>query len=187
MQIPTKSYADLTPEEQEKQRILDIRNAKETIGKVVQLEFREQKNVFTEEDYAERKQIALDVQKDLTAGVPFDTVAQKYTSQYSGVQIKSGSGALPVEIAFTGSENIDTFPHVSEAYETAMNESYAIDDTGNPVVQTSTGYTVTVLKNRTEDTGYDYSYISVDGTPTGWTPAMTKDGKVLNDQYLLSA
>lgn len=187
VQIPTKSYSDLSPEDQEKQRNTDIQNAKATIGKVVQLEFREQKTTFTDADHEERRKIAVGAYNDLKDSIPFDTVAEKYSSQYSGVQTKSGSGSLPTEIAFSGVEDIHEFPYISPVYETAMNASYTIDESGKPVVKTSTGYTVTVLKDRNGDNSYDYSFLTVDGTPDGWTPAMTKDGKILNDQYLLSA
>jgi len=186
VQIPTKAYADLTPEQQLAQREADIKNAKETIGKVVQLEFREQKTVATESDYAERKKIAEEARADL-ATTGFSTVAEKYTSQYERVVAKTGTGSLPPEAEVPGLEAITDFPYISPVVTVQTNPTYTVDGSGQALIHTNTGYSVVVLDHPTGSGQYEYSYITVDATPSGWMPAKTADGRILNDRYLLNA
>lgn len=43
------------------------------------------------------------------------------------------------------------------------------------------------LLGRSGTGSYSYSYIFIDERVSGWTPAKTADGKILNDKYLVSA
>ncbi len=186
VQIPTKAYTDLTPEEQTERRALDIKNAKETIGKVVQIEFREQKTTATEEDYTARKTIADNAHTEL-ATTPFATVADKYTSQYERVIAKSGTGTLPPEAEIPGLDLVTDFPYLSPVTTVQVNPTYTVDESGQAVIRTNTGYSVVLINNQMGSGQYEYSYITVDATPSGWIPAQTEDGRVLNDRYLVNA
>lgn len=99
VQIPTKDYGDISEEEKIARSAEDIAKAKATIGKVVQLEFREEKTTITDADRAERKGLADKALAELK-DTPFDTVAGKYSSQYERVVIATGSGKLPAGLAF---------------------------------------------------------------------------------------
>ena len=74
VQIPTKDYGNISAEEKAKRNADDIAKAKATIGKVVQLEFREEKTTITDADRAERKDLASKALAELK-DTPFETVA----------------------------------------------------------------------------------------------------------------
>ncbi len=58
VQIPTVDYGNISEKEKQARMQSDIVKAKETIGKVVQLEFREKKKSVSEEDKLARKALA---------------------------------------------------------------------------------------------------------------------------------
>lgn len=194
VQIPTKNYDGLTAEEKKLRNAEDIVRAKETIGKVVQLEFREQKSVITEADKTERKALAEKALSDIKGGLSFSVAGAKYRDGYENVLYSAGSGSLPVEAEFPGIESITQFPHQTEVVTTHRSPAY--DMSGN-VVEGEAGYTIVLLKGMNEvekftGTGgttekekhYDYEFIFVSESPSAWAPAKTADGKVLNDKYL---
>jgi hypothetical protein len=90
--------------------------AKETIGKVVRLEFKEQKTTVTDADKKERTDIASKLLTEVqSAAYPFATIASKYKDQYENIEYRAGSGTtseIPVEFSFTGMENVQT-PYIS--------------------------------------------------------------------------
>jgi preprotein translocase subunit SecD len=73
VQIPTQDYGNISDSERKKRSEEDIARAKATIGKVVQLEFREEKEQVTDADRAERKAIAEKALMELQT-TPFATV-----------------------------------------------------------------------------------------------------------------
>lgn len=89
----------------------DIARAKETIGKVVQLEFREEKIEITDADKKARREIADKASTELST-TPFVTVGTKYRDQYENVGYNTASGALPVELRFTNMDTV-TLPYIS--------------------------------------------------------------------------
>ena len=101
VQIPTQDYGNISEEEKKEKSEADIAKAKSTIGKVVKLEFREQKTTITEADRLERKALALAARKEIDAGIPFETVGIKYRDQFEMVGYESASGALPPQATFS--------------------------------------------------------------------------------------
>lgn len=118
VQIPTQDYGNISDEEKVKKNAQDIVKAKETIGKVVKLEFKEEKKDITEADKTERKMIADKALTELKAGTDFATIGAKYSSQYENVGFVTSTGALPSEAQFTGYESITTFPYTTEVVQT---------------------------------------------------------------------
>jgi hypothetical protein len=94
VQIPTQDYGTLSEVEKKKKTAADLARAKETIGKVVQLEFRERNTAVTESDKAGRKALADKALTELQV-TPFATVGAKYRDQYENVGYTTASGALP--------------------------------------------------------------------------------------------
>ena len=186
VQIPTKEYGDISEEEREQRSREDIKAAKETIGKVVKLEFKEEKKEITEEDKLERRALAETAIRELDT-TPFATVGQKYRDQYENVIYYSGTGALPSEATFSGVDNITTFPYRTGIESTQGNVSYTLDADGNAVLEGNPGYAIIDITSKEGTGSYSYSYIFIDERPSYWTPAKTADGKILNDSYLVSA
>jgi len=192
VQIPTQDYGNISEEEKQKKSADDIARAKDTIGKVVQLEFREEKKEITEADRAERKTLADNILLELQKS-PFATVGAKYRDQYENVGFFVGTGAeLPSEARFDGYDKITQFPHRTGVITTLTNERYGTGADGNLTKIGDPGYAVIELYGITSESGstkkeYSYGVIFVDQRPSEWTPAKTADGKVLNDKYLTRA
>ena len=189
VQIPTQAHSDLSEAERKIKNAEDIKNAKETIGKVVQLEFREARTTVTDADKAERKTLAEKALNDLKS-TPFATVGQKYRDQYENVAYATATGTLPSEIAFSGSDAIATFPHTTGVFLAQGEQSFVQNASGQVVPINNPGYAIVRLDSKTGvGTGatFQYSYIFVDVRPSVWQAAKTADGKVLNDKYLVNA
>lgn len=190
VQIPTQAHADLGEAARKIKNAEDIKKAKETIGKVVQLEFREEKKSVTDTDRAERKAIADKALID-TKTTPFATVWQKYRDSYENVGFAPmATGALPKEVSFSGIDSITTFPYTTPVFVARGEESYVKDASGQIVATSNPGYAIVeILSKSGTGTGtiYSYSYIFVDQRPSLWQPAKTADGKILNDKYLVNA
>ena len=200
VQIPVRDYGNISDEEKRVKNSEDITRAKDTIGKVVQLEFREAKVETTEADKKIRRDIA---EKALTESktTPFATVGTKYRDQYENVAYMSTSGALIREAKFDGAGAVTKFPYVSPVTYIPGEETISIDAAGKPVTTKGLGgYSVVSLESMKEveipavGTGtatkqkeYVYSLIYVDERPSLWTAAKTADGKILNDKFLTRA
>lgn len=184
VQIPTESYSDLSPVEREKKQKEDIANAKEVIGKVVRLEFRELRDGATDTDYEKREALAKAADNDLK-NLSFAILSQKYNQPNDNIIVKTGSGVIPEEARVKALESFDgnEFPYIFP--EDTVVENINIG-TGSEV-KTQTGYVALKLNKDLGDGNYDYTYVRVDKEPGLWKPAKTADGKILNDQYLTSA
>lgn len=217
VQIPTQNFDGESMTDAEKKAKNDeyIAKAKETIGKVVRLEFKEQKTTVSDADKKERTDIAIKLLGEIREGkYPFATVATKYRDQYENIEYRSGSGEaseIPAEFSFTGMENIQV-PYVSsEITETQKGAGYTLG-LNNTLEQTEgeKGYSIVQIKNITSvekerevKTGsgadekttketytakiYDYEGVFVSQKPSEWTAAKTEDGKVLDERYLTKA
>lgn len=217
VQIPTQNFDGESLSEEEKKAKNDeyIAKAKETIGKVVRLEFKEQKTSVTDADKKERTDIATNLLREIQeAKYPFATIANKYKDQYENIEYRSGSGeasSMPVEFTFSGMENVQT-PYITpKVTETQKGEGYTLG-TDNKLEKTEgeKGYSIvriksvaSVEKERDVTTGsgasettkkekytakiYDYEGVFVSQKPSEWMAAKTEDGKVLDEQYLSKA
>ncbi len=189
VQIPTQAHTDLSEAARKTKNAEDIKKAKETIWKVVQLEFREEKKSVTDADRAERRILAEKAFTDIKT-TPFATVWQKYRDSYENIGYNTGTGALPKEISFSGVETITTFPYTTPVFVARGEESYVKDSSGQIITTSNPGYAIVELLSKNGSgtwTTYAYSYIFVDQRPSLWQAAKTVDGKVLNDKYLVNA
>ncbi len=193
VQIPVKDYWNISLEEKRMKNAEDIARAKETIGKVVQLEFREEKIEITDADKKARREIADKASTELST-TPFVTVGTKYRDQYENVGYNTASGALPVELRFTNMDTV-TLPYISPVMYVQWQETIGAsgstrDPGGYAIVSLERRYDVPSLDASgatVNNKEYDYSVIYIDERPSLWTPAKTADGKVLGDKYLTRA
>ncbi len=130
VQIPTQDYGNISESEKQKKSVEDIERAKKIIGKVVQLEFREEKSSITDADRAERRLLADNILLELQT-TPFATVGTKYRDQYENIGFFIGTGALPSEARFDGYEGITKFPYRTGVVKTITNERYGSGTDGN--------------------------------------------------------
>lgn len=196
-----KDYGNISDEEKRKRNAEDIARAKDTIGKVVQIEFREEKSAITDADKKARQKLAENALSE-TKDTPFDTVGAKYRDQYENVGYVSTGGALIPQAEFNGYQNITTFPYVSPVHYVAGEETLSADESGKTVATRAPGgYAITYLEKALPDieipaigTGsatkkkqYQYALIYIDERPSLWEIARTLDGKSLSDKYLTRA
>jgi protein-export membrane protein SecD len=135
VQIPTESVAVADGADAEADRQAYIERAKETIGRVVQLEFREKKTEITDADKAEREQLMerayADLQRAGTGG--FVATAKKYRDQNENLEFLTGTGTaeeIPKEVAFTGIEAVSA-PYISKILPTKRGMVMERDSSGN--------------------------------------------------------
>lgn len=215
VQIPTQTFngEKMSDEELKQKNAEYIERAKETIGKVVRLEFKEQKTDVTDADRAARKTLADDLKKEISAdGSNFAQIAKKYAASNERVGYASGSEAkesLPAELAFTGFLQA-TGPKLTDVTLAERAGSYSIGQDGKLVKapgekgfviahvtkvskeqreRTASGSTASgaTKTEKYETTVYDYEYVFISESPSLWTPAKTADGKVLDEKYLTRA
>ncbi|MDQ1343736.1 MAG: Protein translocase subunit SecD [Patescibacteria group bacterium] len=195
VQIPTQNFAgeDLTEEQKQAKNSEYIAKAKETIGKVVRLEFKEKKASITDADRAERKAIAEAAAKEAASAKDFAVIGKKYRDGYENVEYAAGSGTvgeLPLQFAFTGVENVAE-TQVTDAFASQKSGSLTLGEDGKvaPVAGAAGFSVVRVSKVSGTGTGtvFEYEGIFVDERPSEWTLAKTVDGKALDERYLMNA
>lgn len=115
VQIPTQSFEgeSLSDTEIRERNAEYISKAKDTIGKVVRLEFKEERTVTSPEDIAARAEIAkaalADAKKD---GASLDSLGRRYAQTYENVVYLTGANVdiqdLPGELSIPAFKNIST-------------------------------------------------------------------------------
>ena len=86
VQIPTVAQdSSVSEAEQKKKNDEYIRQAKETIGKVVTLEFKEKKTTITDQDRIERKAIAQEIREKALSGTSFKDLGDKYSTTHENI------------------------------------------------------------------------------------------------------
>ncbi|MDD4530534.1 MAG: protein translocase subunit SecD [Candidatus Gracilibacteria bacterium] len=213
VQIPTSNFVgeNLTKEQIRAKNEESIAKAKEVIGRVVRLEFKEKKETITDQDKAERRKVIDDLYTELKTGnVEFSVIANKYKDKYENISYISSSGSkeeMPKEFIFTGISNIKA-PFLSniidskkETYGFENNNIVSAQDDGFSIVKikeirevekeiTGTGKigTGTVTEKKKERI-YVFEGIFVSKKPSEWIAAKTElgGGKVLDERYLLKS
>jgi len=215
VQIPSQNFnwEKLSEEEQSAKNNEYIQKAKDTIGKVVRLEFKEQKTEITDADKKERKDIADKIKADLTWDIDFATIGNKYKDSYENIIYSAWSGSkdtMPQEATFTWMENVKT-PFISDVIVSSQKGTLSMWDDGNIAmweaekwfsiikinsikkeekerdVTTGTWTKAVTKKEKYTETTYDYQYIFVNQKPSEWTAAKTVAGDVLDERYLTKA
>ncbi len=219
VQIPTQSFEgeNLSEAELREKNNEYIKNAKETIGKVVRLEFKEEKTEVTADDVAERTTIAKAALEEAKKGGEFASIAKKYSQNHENTRhitdAKVDLENLPAELSFESFKKITT-TGLTSLLEGQLAGSLTIDESGKPVM--TAGDKVFVIANITENTevtrerpktgtgnttgsgetatmesyktrSLSYEALVISQKPSQWTPAKTVAGKILDEKYLVRA
>lgn len=216
VQIPTSNFdgEKLSESDIKKKNDEYIQKAKDTIWKVVRLEFKEKKTTITEADKAERKKIVEDIKKDLDSGsFTFDTVSTKYKDQFENVEYAAWTwtkDTMPQEATFSGMENVQ-IPYVTWIIESQKRPWYTLtqdwkleslpsekwysivkinsvktEQKEKEVIE-GTGATEKKKMEKYTETTYDYQVIFVNEKPSDWTSAKTEKWEILDERYLIRA
>jgi protein-export membrane protein SecD len=162
VQIPTQNFSakGMTSDQLRAKNEEYIKKAKDTIGKVIKLEFRELKKSVTDADRIERKKIAEEALAEVKLKqFPFDVIGNKYQDGYENIAYLAGSGtyttlsgvtnSLPKEVIFAGIEKIDK-PTTTEIVTTQKEDTFRLSaDNKIEVVPGENGYAIIKINSVT--------------------------------------
>jgi protein-export membrane protein SecD len=167
VQIPLKGNSSFENSE-------NIERAKEAIGKVVKIEFRETRNTLTDADYALRKTIYKDAYKTLsTSEYGFFVDAKRVQDSYENV-ISGNTVNLLEVFTLSGTTDIKWM---------TLGSGFSIPDIETTTKDGEKWYLL--FEYDTENKSYDYLFISANPSP--WKAATDKNGRVLNDSYFVKS
>lgn len=165
VQIPLKGNNDLENRD-------NIERAKEAIGRVVKIEFKEAREQISEEDREERRNLAASIAQELEANPDFfSRDIFRFQDRYEWVIVWESQIMSDV---FSPSEDIlteDISWEIGELVILAWNYS-----------RTNEEGALISMKNETTT-----EYIFISHTPSIWKPAMDSAGRVLDDRYFVNA
>jgi protein-export membrane protein SecD len=214
VQIPTQSFnGEGLSEEQIREKNAEyIARAKDTIGKVVRLEFKEKKTAITDADKAERLSIAQGVLADVSGkDAKFADISKKYAQNNENVLYLTGSSVeakqLPLELSFSGFTTLSK-TGLTGILEGQTEGAFALGADGKVIQEAGEkvfvvanilkSEEVTREKNIASGSGatkkesyktrlFTYEAIVISQKPSEWMAAKTADGKVLDEKYLVRA
>ncbi len=165
VQIPLKGNSDLENSE-------NIQRAKDAIGKVVKIEFKEARDTITQQDIDDRRQLVQSLYDEVQQGkYDFLIEAERFNNTYENVQYGTTSD---ITQNFVIPEGTDMKWNTLNSW--LSNGMLEVTDTsGTP------GYLIYKLD------GEQYQYIFFDREPTLWEPAKDSQGRVLDDRYFIKA
>lgn len=219
VQIPTQSFEGekLSELELREKNNEYIKKAKDTIGKVVRLEFKEEKTSVTAEDIAARSVIAKAALEEAKKGGDFAAIAKKYSQNNENTKLVTDKEVdlenLPAELDIEAFKKITT-TGLTSLLEGQLAGSLSVGEDGKPAMVA--GEKVFVIANITENkevsrervktgtgsaTGsgevakietyktrmFSYEALVISQKPSLWTPAKTTAGKILDEKYLIRA
>lgn len=163
VQIPMKWNNSLENKE-------NIERAKEAIGRVVKIIFKERRTTISQEDLDQRENIAIDLLTELEdSNYNFFVTANKYRDNYEKVEVWTVNNLMDLNIEDTNLMDYEglitkLIPWVLENEEwNYVLEIYAIDG-----VKT-----------------INYAFIS--SNPSDWIPAVDNEWRVLDDKYFVKS
>ncbi len=166
---------------------LNIKRAKEAIGRVMKIEFKEARGEVTSADLEERENLATQFLQEVKESTyDFSVTQLKYKDTYENVKAWSLSGTLDqISKYFTlEKENISTGVYNQILTGTGI-EGYTF--LNGEVKQTSdNGFWIIDINSFSWDT-LDFDYTFVSSQPSEWKPAQDSKGRVLNDKYFVNS
>ncbi len=169
VQIPLKGNSTLDNQK-------NIEAAKQAIGKVVKIEFKELRGQITDADRAERKTLAETILEEAkTSSYDFFVTANKYKLSKENIDIWT----LDLEKIKEITEfEWDIAPGLADVIIEA-------DGVGN--FSFDSGYWIVQWVQWENDKVETANYIFVTATPSDWKPATDSKGRILNDTYFVNS
>jgi len=156
VQIPLKWNDNFSNKE-------NIKRAKEAIGRVVKIIFKEKRGEVTKEDLEARKNIANQVLTELNnSKYNFFVTANKYRDNYEKVSVWNVKKLAEI---------VDDFANIQE-------------NKINNVTLNTTDKWYLIVKKQSD---WSYNYIFISDTPSEWKPATDSKWRILNDKYFVKA
>lgn len=166
---------------------LNIKRAKEAIGRVMKIEFKEARKEITQADLDERQNLANQLLEEVkTSSYDFSVTQLKYKDTYENVSAGTLSGTLQeLSKYFTlTKENISTGIYNQMLTGTGVGKYTFLN---GEVKQTSdTGFWIIDINSFSWET-VDFDYAFVSSQPSEWKPAQDSKGRILNDKYFVNS
>lgn len=167
---------------------LNIKRAKETIWKVMKIEFKEARTEITKEDLQAREKLAKDLLSEATSSeYNFSVTQAKYKDTYENVSIWSLTWTLDdlSKKYFTlKKENISVWLY-KEVVTWTWVETFSFDK-GDVKTNNDQWYWILNIKNIVwNDIDFDYAFVS--SKPSEWKPAADSQARILNDKYFVNS
>lgn len=171
-----------------KENELNIKRAKEAIGKVMKIEFKETRTEITQADTIEREKISKDLlQESLQWKYDFSVTQAKYKDTYENVAIGSLTGTfddLSKKYFSINKEQLSLWIYKKILTGTGI-EKFSFEN-GKINQSSDNWFWILNIKNITQDTlDFDYAFISE--KPSEWKPAADTTWKILNDKYFVNS
>lgn len=183
VQIPLKGNDSLQNNE-------NIERAKEAIGRVVKIEFKERRTSITDEDKKERFSLSEKALVELKASTyPFSVTWNKYRDSYENVDVWTLTWTIESLSSYfvLSSEKIKKWVY-DEVLSGTWKSSLSFEDGTITQKFDGSGYWVLDIVDIKEDTKeITMNYVFVTDTPSEWIAAMDKKGRILNDKYFVKS
>lgn len=167
---------------------LNIKRAKEAIGRVMKIEFKEARTQVTQEDLQAREQIAKDLLLEASGSkYDFSVTQAKFKDSYENITIGSLTGTLDElskKYFSLKKENLAPWIYKEVVSGTGI-ENFSIQN-GEVAASNDAGFWVLNIKS-VVDTTLDFDYAFVSSKPSEWKPAADSQGRILNDKYFVNS
>lgn len=170
----------------------NIKRAKEAIGRVVKIEFKEKRDKITEEDIQARATLANEALKEIKNS-SFSLASNKFKDNYENVDTGTLTWTLSeLKSYFSLPQEFKKEGLVDKVLTGSGKTSLTFED---GAIKESFGglwYWIVNVNNITSSTGtwgniYDIDYIFITQKPSDWKPAQDKKGRILNDKYFVKS
>ena len=171
----------------------NIQRAKDAIGKVVKIEFREARLTITDEDIAARETIAEDALSEIQSSeYDFFVSANRVRDNNDNVTLGTLTGSIDELSEYFTLDSYNTPWLIPEVLSGTGVSDFDLDlldfDIGNITAPVgNAGYYV--LENVSEETDSfnSFNYVFVDAEPSNWVAATDTQWRVLNDKYFIKS
>lgn len=161
---------------------LNIKRAKEAIGKVMKIEFKQKRTQVTPEDLSQRKTLARELLTEAKSSkYDFSVTQSKYKDNHENVTIGTYSGSI---------ESLKTFlpadiTQLKLGYQEDVITWTGIDAKLQVPTSDKGYYVLDVISQNDKQISFDYAYVS--SQPSEWVAAVDSKGRILNDKYFLNS
>ena len=162
----------------------NIKKAKEAIGRVVRIEFKEKRKSITEADIKERSTLAQTALKEFQESkYDFSVTATKYKDSYENVDYGTLTGTTDVLKKYFDTKKLAWITWILPKVLSGTGRSVNVLQDGTFQEKfTGSGYWIVKVKDFSKNV-YTLDYIFITQAPSDWMPAKDSKWRILNDKY----
>ncbi len=166
----------------------NIARAKDAIGKVVKIEFREERTTVTDEDLALRKELATNALAEIQeSNYDFFVSANRIRDNNDKVNVGTLTGSLDDLEKYFPIANIQAPWLLWEVLTGTWQENYAFSAWEIVPLSPDTGYWILENISDAADEYLSFNYVFLSDTPSEWQAATDSQWRILNDKYFVKS